>query len=229
MQKEVHRALVVRAMRVGCSVTAILSRRRSSLRSAIFGTSSEVLSRGFLHTVVSFSWAIVGSFHPGSRGDTSPHTGFEINTDPGAPRRRSAGHRSSARCAFGDRGFDWNYVDFLLFGVTTEEIRWLQPRVVVPRVTPPGDASTFVGRDANVVRETVIATPRLSCLRARRPVDLCGPPPSLGSCVRRVRGIPCRPSEVLDAGVFLWSSARTGLRRFFFIESRAEVHEACGS
>ena len=35
MQKEVHRALVVRAMRVGCSVTAIVSRRSSILRPAI--------------------------------------------------------------------------------------------------------------------------------------------------------------------------------------------------
>ena len=34
-QKEVHRALGVGAMRVGCSVTAILSRRRSILRRAI--------------------------------------------------------------------------------------------------------------------------------------------------------------------------------------------------
>ena len=32
--------------------------------------------------------------------------------------------------------------------------------------------------------------------------------------------------EVLDVGVFLWSSARTGLRRFFFSENRADVHEA---
>ena len=34
---------------------------------------------------------------------------------------------------------------------------------------------------------------------------------------------------MLDVGVFVWSSARAGLRRFFFIENRAEVHEACGS
>ena len=63
-------------------------------------------------------------------------------------------------------------VDFLLFGVTTEEIRWLQSGVVVPRVTHRGGAGTFVsGRDANVVRETVIATPRLSCLTSsRRPL-----------------------------------------------------------
>ena len=43
--------------------------------------------------------------------------------------------------------------------VTTEEIRWLQSGVVVPRVTHPprGGAGTFVGRrDANVVRWTVI-------------------------------------------------------------------------
>ena len=63
----------------------------------------------------------------------------------------------------GDHGFDWNDVDFLLFGVSTEEIRWLQSRVVVPRVTHPprGGAGTFVSRrDANVVRETFIATPR---------------------------------------------------------------------
>ena len=46
IQKDVHRVLVVRAMRVGRSVTAVLSRRRSVLRPA----SSEVLSRGILKT-----------------------------------------------------------------------------------------------------------------------------------------------------------------------------------
>ena len=64
----------------------------------------------------------------------------------------------------------------------------------VSQILPWGGAGTCVnGRDANVVPETVFATLRLSCLRARRPVDFCGHPPSLGSCVRRVRGIPCRP------------------------------------
>ena len=36
-------------------------------------------------------------------------------------------------------------------------------------------------------------------------------------------------SGVLNVGVFLWSSARAGLRRFFFVEDRAEVREARGS
>ena len=35
----------------------------------------------------------------------------------------------------GDRSFDYRDADFVLFGVTAEEIRWLQPRAVVPRVT----------------------------------------------------------------------------------------------
>ena len=112
-----------------------------------------------------------GRFPLGSCVDTSPHTGFEINTRPQV--RQEGGLPGTAlprdaRLVHGDRGFD----DFLLFGVTTEEIRWLQSGVVVPRVTSPprGGAGTFVGRDANVVRDTAVATPWLSCLRARRPV-----------------------------------------------------------
>ena len=90
MRKEVHRALVVRAMRVGCSVTFNFVHVRG------------VVEGGFLHTVVFcylFHGHLQGRF---TCGDTSPHNGFEINTDP-RPRRRSAGHRSSARCAFGAR------------------------------------------------------------------------------------------------------------------------------
>ena len=53
MQRKVHRALVVRAMlRVGCSVTAILSRRRSVLRPAILAPRPRCCRGGFLHTVV---------------------------------------------------------------------------------------------------------------------------------------------------------------------------------
>ena len=64
-----------------------------------------------------------------------------------------------ARSVHGDRGFDWNDVDFLLFGVTTEEILLLQSSWPVSRTFTRGGAGTFVsGRDANVVRETVIAT-----------------------------------------------------------------------
>ena len=98
----------------------------------------------------------------------------------------------SARCprdspwAHGDRGFDGNGVDFLLFGVTTEEIRRLQSWVVVPRVTPPPP-------ERRHLRQWARREPELSCQRARRPVDLRGHPPSLGSCVRRVGGVPCRP------------------------------------
>ena len=96
----------------------------------------------------------------------------------------------------GDRGFDWNNDDFLLFGGDDggDPLAAVLGRRAPCRTSPRGGAGTFVsGRDANVVRETVIGTPLLSCLRARRPVDLCGDPPSLGSCARRVRGIPCRP------------------------------------
>ena len=103
-----------------------------------FGTSSEVLSRGFsthCRLLISFSRAYAGSFPPGSCSDTSPHTGFEITPTPAAPRRRSEGHRSSARCAFGAfigmTLISWCSVE------TTEENRWLQSVVVVPRVTPP--------------------------------------------------------------------------------------------
>ena len=64
----------------------------------------------------------------------------------------------------GDRSFDWNDFDFLLFGVTTEEIHWLQSGidVLVSHLLHRGDAGTFVsGRNANVVRETVIAASSL--------------------------------------------------------------------
>ena len=137
---------------------------------------------------------------------------------------------SVARSVHGDRGFDWNDVDFLLFGVTTEEIRWLQSGVVVPRVTPPHPGAAPA---PSPVGETPTSFARLL---QRRPVDLCGPPPSLGLLHKKGERCSLPPAaatrvapEVRDANVFLWSSARTGLRRFFFFENRAKVHEACGS
>ena len=218
------------------AVTAVLSRRRSDLRLAIWR-----LVRGVVEGVLkTLARACTGSFPLGPRG-TSSYIDFDITPTPGVCRRSSAERSLSARCAFGDarsvhvdRGFVWNDVDFLLFDVTTEEIRWLQSGVVVPLPPPPrGGAGTFVsGRDANVVRETVISTLQLSCLRALRPVDFCGLPPSLGSCVRRVRGVPCRPRRHPCCPRSIRRGrvpARTGLRRFFFIENRAEVHVACGS
>ena len=42
------------------------------------------------------------------------------------------------------------------------------------------------------------------------------------------RGATRVAPDVLDVGVFFWSSARAGLRHLFFNENRAEVHEACG-
>ena len=139
-----------------------------------FGTTSEVLSRGFFHTLSSS-----GIFF--SRHLTALH---RPQVRQGRGLLGTALPRD-ARSLHGDRGFGWNDDNFLLFGVTTCPVSHLLPR---------GGAGTFVsGRDANVVRETVIATRWLSCLRARRPMDICGHPPSLGSCVRRVRGIPYRP------------------------------------
>ena len=43
----------------------------------------------------------------------------------------------NARSVLGDHSFGSNDADFVLFGVMTEEIRWLRYGVVVPRVTPP--------------------------------------------------------------------------------------------
>ena len=57
----------------------------------------------------------------------------QVHVSGGPP---SARFPRDARWVLGDRGFDWNDVDFLLF-VTTEEIRWLQSGVLVPRVTSP--------------------------------------------------------------------------------------------
>ena len=136
------------------------------------GTFSEVLSRRVFYTLSSS----VTFFHGHVQGRFSrthavtPH--FTLALKQHRPQVRQEGGLPGtalprdARSVHGDHGFDWNDVDFLLFGVTTEEIRWLQPRVVVPRVT------------------------HLPLGRRRH---LRGHPPSLGSCVRRVRGIPCRP------------------------------------
>ena len=95
MQKEVHRALVVRAMLVGCSVTANTSRRRSLLRPTILAPRPRCCRAGFLYTAASFSRAYAVTPHRKLVRKKTPI--------PGAPRRRSAEHRSSARCAFGAR------------------------------------------------------------------------------------------------------------------------------
>ena len=110
----------------------------------------------------------------------------QVHAEGGPPSARCP---RDARSVHGDRSFDWNEVDFLLFGVTTEEIRWLQSGVVVPSVTHP-PAPSSVGETRTSLARPLSRQPRLSCLRARRPVDLCGHPPSLGSCVRRVEDAP---------------------------------------
>ena len=150
-----------------------------------------VVEGGFLHTVVLrrlFHGHVQGRF-PRAHA-VPPHRTliFEINTDPRCAKKdvcRAPLFRAMrVRCT----------TTAVLIGMTlifccSVVIRWLQSGVVVPRVThpPSGDADTFVnGRDGNVVRETVVATPgSLACAHVV--------PPSLGSCVRRVRGIPCYP------------------------------------
>ena len=64
---------------------------------------------------------------PGVHAVTLLHTLFsDTKWTHAAPRRRFAD---------GDRSFDYHDADFMLFGVTAEEIRWLQSGVVVLHVT----------------------------------------------------------------------------------------------
>ena len=101
----------------------------------------------------------------------------------------------NARSVLGDHSFGSNDADFVLFGVMTEEIHWLQSGVVVPRVTPPSlRRRRHLRRCANVVHELAIVEPRFCRLCARCPVDLHGDQPSLvGSCAGRVGDVPCCP------------------------------------
>ena len=86
MQKEVHQALVVREMRVGCSVTAIFVQKEvDSATCKFWHLVRGVVEGGFstrCRLLVSFPRAFARSFPLGSCVDTSPHTVFEINTDP---------------------------------------------------------------------------------------------------------------------------------------------------
>ena len=81
----------------------------------------------------------------------------------------------------------------MLFGVTAEEIRWLQSGVVVLHVTVRPHRRRRhlrLWRDAKVVQELASVVPQFCRLCARRPVGLHGHLPSLGSCARRVGDVP---------------------------------------
>ena len=195
MQKEVHRALVVRAMRVGCTVTAILSRRKSNHRPAILAPRPRC-GRGAFYTLSSsgvFFTCICRVVSPGLMRCHLTALVLKIKkTTPCAPRR-SAGHRSSARCAC-DRSCGWNDADFLLFCVTSDQIRWLQSGVVVPRVTPP-----LPGRGRHLRQWGVTRTSFARPLSRRPGSGACahvvpwtsvGHPPSLGLLLRKGERFP---------------------------------------
>ena len=97
---------------------------------------------------------------------------------------------------YGDRIFDYHDADFVLFGVTAEEIRWLQSGVVVPHVTGrPLRRRRHLRQWARRERRsrTRHCGARFCRLRARRPVDLHGHLPSLGPCAGRVGDVPRCP------------------------------------
>ena len=157
-----------------------------------------------------------------------------MHKDGGLPSTRVP---RNARSVHGDRSFDSNDADFLLLGVTTEEIRWLQSGVVVPRVTPPSPTrrrhlrqwarrerrsrARYCGApvlsSARVVVWTFADIHRLRTLAPEgRDVSLAA-----GSAT-------CVASELLDVDVPPLPSVCANLHRFCFIENRAAVHEASG-
>ena len=146
-------------------------------------------------------WTHAESFSPGSRGDTSCYTSSDTKWTQGE------GGPPVTHVVHGDRSFDRHDADFVLFGVTAEEIRWLQSRVVVPHATVRP-----LRRDANVVHGLAVVVLRLCRLCARRPVGPHGHLPSLGSCARRVgdvpRGTTCVAPGQLDVDGPSSSSAR---------------------
>ena len=81
----------------------------------------------FLHTVTFWRIFLEHLHNHLSRihAVTLSRASSEVKLIPGAPRRGPPSTRlpRDARSVHGDRSFDSKEVDFLLFGVTTEEIR----------------------------------------------------------------------------------------------------------
>ena len=91
---------------------------------------------GFLQIVISWHLnfgARAESLSPGSRSGASfLDTLLLTRNGPNVP---SKGGPPGTHVVHGDRSFDCHDADFVLFGVTAEEIRWLESGVVVPHVT----------------------------------------------------------------------------------------------
>ena len=207
-----------------CAITVLLGMRGSRVESisprtlAIlsynFGTSSEVSSwEGVFYTPPSLGTFFLGHMenrfplvHAVILFDTLLLTRNGRKVQQKELCRAPAFRAVRVRCT--DRSFDWNDVDFLLFGVATEEIRWLQSGVVVPRVTVR-PLRQWARRESRS-RARHCGAPVLC---ARSPVDLHGHLPSLGSCARRVGDVPRSPRVVPSTKSSRFQSSSSGRLR----------------
>ena len=166
-----------------------ISPRTLPILSFNFGTSSEVSSREVV---------FCRSSPPGPQilghKSRSPrvHAGTLLDTlllTRNGPKVLPEGGPPGTDVVHGNRSFDDQDADFVLFGVTVEEIRWLQSGVVVPHVTVrPLRRSRHLrqwARRERPSRTRRCGAPVLSSLRPSSWV-LHGHLPSLGFCARRV-------------------------------------------
>ena len=193
------------------SRVAFISPRTLPILSFNFGTSSEVSSQEgwFSADRHLLALKILGhkSRSPRSHAETLldalllTRNGLKVLPEGGPP---------GTHVVHGDGSFDYHEANFVLFGVTAEEIRWLHSGVFVPHVTDrPLRRRRHLRQWARRERRSRTRHCGATVLSSVRPVVLWafnGPLPSLGSCARRVGGRRSRfavpPASPLDGSTW---------------------------
>ena len=133
----------------------------------------------------------------------------------------------------GDRSFGYHDADFVLFGVTAEEIRWLQSGVVVPHVTVrPFRRRRHLRQRARRERPSrtrhcgapVLSSVRPSSSGPSRTSAVSGLLRKKGrGCPSRFAVPPASPPGQLNVDAPSSSPVCARLHRFLFVEDRTAV------